>query len=98
MENNKRLIDADALIEEYCNGCDYMGGGFCSMDAPVCGTVETIKEAPTVDAVEVVRCRECNSAIPVGFGFLFCKRIQMGVNNDGFCDCGKRRKEVNSDV
>ena len=43
-----RLIDADALIKEA-----YAEGAYGYVDA------KQIADAPTVDAVEVIRCREC---------------------------------------
>ena len=48
MTNEKRLIDANALIEE-ANA----EGAYGYVDA------FQIANAPTVDAVEVVRCRDC---------------------------------------
>ena len=48
MANEKRLIDANALIEE-ANA----EGAYGYVDA------KQIADAPTVDAVEVIRCREC---------------------------------------
>ena len=48
MANEKRLIDANALIEE-ANA----EGAYGYVDA------FQIANAPTVDAVEVVRCRDC---------------------------------------
>lgn len=57
-----RLIDADKRIAEikklYCDGCDNYGGSKCR----ACWTDDAmclIDDAPTVDAVEVVRCRDC---------------------------------------
>lgn len=57
-----RLIDADKRIAEiknqYCNGCDNYGGVKCRacwVDDAIC----LIDDATTVDAVPVVRCREC---------------------------------------
>ena len=46
--SKKRLIDANALIKE-----DNADGAYGYVDA------KQIADAPTVDAVEVVRCREC---------------------------------------
>ena len=48
MEDEKRLIDANALIEE-------------ANAEGVYGYVDAfqIANAPTVDAVEVVRCKDC---------------------------------------
>lgn len=43
-----RLIDADALIEEA-----YAEGAYGYVEA------KQIADAPTVDAVEVIRCKDC---------------------------------------
>ena len=48
MAIKKRLIDANALIEEA-----YAEGAYGYVDA------KQIADAPTVDAVEVVRCKDC---------------------------------------
>lgn len=57
-----RLINADKRVEEikklYCDGCDNYGGVRCRacwVDDAIC----LIDDATTVDAVEVVRCRDC---------------------------------------
>ena len=57
-----RLIDADKRIAEnkklYCDGCNNYGGAKCRacwVDDAMC----LIDDAPTVDAVPVVRCRDC---------------------------------------
>ena len=57
MANGKRLIDANALLYEYCqaNGCNEVIDEVC----PNCFTAGLIADAPTVDAVEVVRCKDC---------------------------------------
>lgn len=46
-----RLIDADAIIDEYCGDCAYRGTELCDENEPSCGTAGWIKNAPTVDAV-----------------------------------------------
>ena len=56
MANEKRLIDANALMKEHCNGCAADIQDMCKTD-PVCGSMMWIVEAPTVDAVEVVHGR-----------------------------------------
>ena len=53
-----RLIDADALEERMCRQCTIeCGGSPCDPDE--CFVRVVIMDAPTVDAVEVVRCRDC---------------------------------------
>lgn len=64
-----RLIDADNRIAEikkiYCDGCDNYGGTKCSacwVDDAMC----LIDDATTVDAIPVVRCRDCKHWKPTG--------------------------------
>ncbi len=66
MANEVRLIDANAFIEEHCADCKYFNvEGICTKEDPVCGSVMIVSELPTVDAVEVVRCQECEKGRPV---------------------------------
>lgn len=58
-----RLIDGDVLIEKFNEKADMAE---CLIDertaerfANFCALADAIEESPTVDAVEVVRCREC---------------------------------------
>ena len=75
-----RLIDADALIAEWCDGCKYLENGLC--DSDICGGVLLMKDAPTIDAVEVVRCKEC--------GLQYGCKVGQYLGNDGFCSYGER--------
>ena len=84
MVNEKRLIDANALIEE-ANA----EGAYGYVDA------FQIANAPTVDAVEVVRCRDCKHWHKET---LFCDYMPYGeaqerVNwyADDFCSYGERK-------
>ena len=65
----RRLIDANALIEE-ANA----EGAYGYVDA------KQIADAPTVDAVEVVRCKDCVS-------HNLCK-FEQYLGLDGFCSYG----------
>lgn len=80
MASEKRLIDANAACEQ-CGMKNYDCCGIC-----IIGT------APTVDAVEVVRCGECAShekeACPKGT--VWCKTMCRYMKPDGFCSEGKR--------
>lgn len=86
-----RLIDADAL-----------GVGRCSrnlLPADYCagwnGLIRLIEKAPTVDAVEVVRCKGCEHAYE-SFGKLVCGHsiyTDCLVREDFFCADGVTRKE-----
>ena len=54
-----------------------------------------MQNAPTVDAVEVVRCKECKSYDP---GYIsqdhgWCKEWGTSVRASGFCHHGERRTD-----
>lgn len=53
-----RLIDADALIADSCRDCPEEIRKLCKTE-PACADMKFLFGAPTVDAVEVLRCREC---------------------------------------
>lgn len=85
MANEKRLIDANALIKEA-----NVEGAYGYVDA------KQIADAPTVDAVEVVRCEGCikrydTDECPMCFlsRGQYCEFTQ----DDGFCDRGERKEE-----
>lgn len=86
MANEKRLIDANALIEE-ANA----EGAYGYVDA------KQIADAPTVDAVPVVRCRECKHAWIHPGGYVYCNmdgrsaHERIFFNLDSFCSYGERK-------
>lgn len=86
-----RLIDADALIAEWCEGCSYLDDGFC--DEAICGGVILMKESPTIDAVPVVRCKDCIVSYCHSDGDFVCGRGGVNVDPDDFCSYGERRSE-----
>ena len=57
-----RLIDADALGVGRCSK-DILPAAYC---AGWNGLIELIEKAPTIDAIPVVRCRECKHWKPSG--------------------------------
>ena len=78
MANEKRLIDANALIKE-ANA----EGAYGYVDA------KQIADAPTIDAVEVVRCKDC-----VSHGNCDSERVftfYCGISNP-FCCAGRRKR------
>ena len=94
-----RLIDADKRIAEikklYCDGCDNYGGVRCRacwVDDAMC----LIDDATTVDAVPVVRCRDCKHR-----GTDYCifhikgepedEELLRKLDND-FCSYGERKE------
>ena len=87
-----RLIDADALKTKAIR-CET----FKLTDSPVflkaVGTKE-IDRAPTIDAVEVVRCKDCIYSYEE-FGFIYCTFGPYGdcaVPSQFYCAEGKRKE------
>lgn len=90
-----RLIDADALMEQpvwLCGG--WVGDSYAEgyMDA-LDKVEETVKSAPTIDAVPVVRCKDCVSFHYSGMGgdngITYCTNgIEMQPTD--FCSYGER--------
>lgn len=82
--NEKRLIDANALIKE-ANA----DGAYGYVDA------KQIADAPTIDAVEVVRCRECKYRFGNnGYSKNRCPIIDANIwmDDDDFCSHGERKE------
>ena len=80
-----RLIDADALIEDALTE-----GAYGYVDA------KQIADAPTVDAVEVVRCKDCIYSYEQ-FGFIHCTFGPYGdcsVPSQFYCAEGKRKRDT----
>lgn len=83
-----RLIDAD-LFEvvstnkslEFCEGMKHV--------------LEMIDSAPTVDAVEVVRCKDCKYSEDYLMGGLWCNhpdnRNPLGCRPNDYCNDGERK-------
>ena len=92
MANEKRLIDANALRVQFDDIPPFIGvTGGCVQQA--------IDKAPTVDAVEVVRCKDCKHRV-VGWnnGAYHCGNPCYGMasgvelKDDDFCSYGERRE------
>ena len=86
-----RLIDADSLQRRICGakcGCEYEDCG----NEGDCGYDHFIFTAPTIDAVPVVRCRECKHHHDCGTHF--CDALGMDCPDDSefFCKYGERKE------
>lgn len=90
-----RLIDADLLKEQMESVCMGIMAGTDSYDAPL----KTIDDAPTIDAVPVVRCRDCEfwgaHLRTVGGKYGDCSRHWRGTRADFYCGWGSRSDETN---
>lgn len=82
-----RLIDADALKIEIAilHGGDYK-------------TIHYLNHAPTVDAVPVIRCKDCKHAEREDDGDIMCTfwdfcECNHHVLENGYCDRAERRND-----
>ena len=76
-----RLISADALLKEAMED-----GAYGYVDA------EQIANAPTIDAVTVVRCKECKWQKEI-YGYYRCLWWQKLTGPEVFCSIGERRED-----
>lgn len=87
-----RLIDADALKQTFCAECDH------SIKCEDCDIDYHFEHlAPTIDAVEVVRCKDCKKYVP-------CQKLPIGTSKwcdmfdratceMNYCGWGERRED-----
>lgn len=97
-----RLIDADALIVKFKDDLESLQE-FAFQLATI-GAINTVKHQSTVDAVPVIRCKDCKrlgvanmkdkygqpSPIPC------CRRnghIRLGIKPDDYCSRAERKEE-----
>ena len=83
-----RLIDADAMKRVYQEVlCSQVACIDCSffMDDKYCRFETMLSEAPTINAIPVVRCRDCRK-----FKTYDCRMVASGY--DDFCSYGERKE------
>lgn len=93
-----RYIDADALIRRWCGikcGCER---DECGREIEPCIVVMAIEEAPTIDAVPVVRCKDCVHCeefvnIFDGEHIWECYEWHMLTDQYGYCHNGERKDD-----
>ena len=92
-----RMIDADAMKRVYQEVlCSHVACIDCSlfMDDKYCRFETMLSEAPTINAIPVVRCRECKHCDPENY---HCDH-PMGTaaplirKPDDFCSYGERKE------
>lgn len=86
MANERRLIDANALPFITLKDNSYWARSVCYKS--------DVDAAPTVDAVEVVRCRDCKycrlCACPNGAQYVTCERYFIPKLLNDYCSYGEK--------
>ena len=103
-----RLIDANALLKEFEKRQEQQVNEYCDCflnDAQELSTEwwcveDAVIAAPTIDAVQVVRCRECKYAEKTVWssGEMYCRVWKMNPRPDGFCHLGVKMDAKDMDV
>ena len=102
-----RLIDADEIKKVFgiggdeisCKNCKYLGRYGCIKEIPINDVCCFIDDAPTVDAVSVVRCKNCrfylqsNEKCEIVDTRLRFYETDKKWTGDCFCSWGERRDE-----
>ena len=85
-----RPIDADALID---NMVDYVVDGYAESPIDFESYTKMVQTAPTIDAVSVVRCKECKWAKANGT-YQWCGRLDSTarITADDYCSYGERKE------
>ncbi len=78
-----RLIDVDDLGVGRCSK-DVLPAAYC---AGWNGLLGLIEKAPTVDAVPVVRCKDCYQSVVIG-NVLHCTYWGKNTDENGYCHEG----------
>lgn len=89
MDKTVRLIDADTLIETINKNAKGNEGWY----GDTWQFMQDVENAPTIDAVPVVRCKNCKFyGTPKNFKKPYCMRgAYVKVNADDYCSKGERR-------
>ena len=91
MANEKRLIDANALVADLELLAKYEDDFRQSV---ILGVTHTVRNRPTVDVVEVVRCKDCEWYENGKSYDAYCNHPTDGMNypaEDDFCSYGERK-------
>lgn len=97
----KKIHECDIKLSGDEDQVNYLNLGRCADElmekyhkTPVWDSWIEINNAPTIDAVPVVRCKDCMFRCePIEFGELYCPILNGSMNNDDFCSYGERKEK-----
>lgn len=95
-----RLIDSSRFIRDLTLDTSK---GFCGefMDGSEVAYTsreidKAIREAPTVEAEPVIRCRECVYATRPGDNIIYCDNFERDMMPDDYCSVGERKEAADA--
>ena len=90
-----RLIDANKLRKDVLDLPNCYNGFSDTYDKAM--IIDLIDEQPTVDAIEVVRCKDCQYLEPaLNSDWSWCYYFDSKVRGDDFCSHGERRDDADN--
>lgn len=83
-----RLVDADAILkaDENSDKALVLGSGK-SLEIAYALLKKKVEDAPTVDAEDVVRCKDCYQSVVIG-DVLYCTYWSKDTDENGYCHEG----------
>lgn len=90
MATEKRLIDANEIVSKLKN--KMINPQTMFINTVLLGLID---EAPTVDAVEVVRCKDCKHYDEIKHGYGWCCKCNDRheyAKDEEYCSFGERRE------
>ena len=89
-----RLIDADALVSALNNGrLKEQTGRAVPFNAGVAFALTMVEYAQTIDAVPVVRCKDCRWRNTIGCDAYVAAQSVYACEDDGFCKWAERKDD-----
>lgn len=95
MENNKNILDGFALLDKillYYTECERNGKlmhASCEIKQKI---ADIVCKTQSIDAVEVVRCKDCKRMETTQSVLHWCTAWNNRVKEDSFCSYGERRE------
>lgn len=93
-----KLIDRDELLRNIEADIDISVTGVRNMESVKCclqNILDDVKESPVVDAVEVIRCKDCKHSEPWYADKCRCfmwSESGIDVYEDGYCNYAERKE------
>lgn len=93
-----RLVDADKLLQADENSDKILVlGSWKALEIAYALIKKKVENAPTVDAVPVVRCKDCKYHENEEIGMVYCpNQIGGWVKENWFCADGERKDDENA--
>lgn len=94
------LVSREALLKEFNQtAIEWLQDGTYQLQfaaGVMCEVMKMVTEAPTVDAVEMVRCKDCKSWYPYRDEKMgHCTCMYMQTPAEGYCFESKRKEKKN---